>query len=437
MESYYDTIPNFRYWDIEAWKNYLKEYIAPIYKTTATLLELRDELLPYVGKSLKAVKDNDEKLLPFFVGGIDENGNYKERSLAKLIKLMFGIYVEPREFASIIKSVGEEGLKDIKMKAKEEREVSFLRMIKELNKFSDEVLQKAEIEVQHTLGIGSILQNPDKLLDILKEFYKACVSFSANHNYYTFFIISTANIHWKYLVTAYPKLKENFEKLKDFLGLEPIFVPNVGSDELKKNYTIWGHEKEGITRGIHKMQVKIWEVFPAKDVFEYAISEPENLKGEYKNLVEMALRDVEEYKENLDIGDTEFNPREEYWLKINGLFIEKWPKIRTIVDYFVALENNLSPSYFRRTYERPYEDEMSKPKIPLTEFLDGVAPLLFLGLARIQTTKRELQEIREKYNEKYMEDYYQKKYYYKFEACSSSYDLIYIGNVLDTPYWWL
>ncbi len=73
MERYYDTIPNFRYWDVEAWKDYLKKYVVPIYETTATLLELRDELSPYVGKSLKAVKDNNERLLPFFVGGIDEN----------------------------------------------------------------------------------------------------------------------------------------------------------------------------------------------------------------------------------------------------------------------------------------------------------------------------------------------------------------------------
>ncbi|WP_461864293.1 hypothetical protein [Thermococcus sp.] len=64
MEGYYDTIPNFHYWDVEAWKDYLKKYVVPIYETTATLLELRDELSPYVGKSLKAVKDNDERLLP-------------------------------------------------------------------------------------------------------------------------------------------------------------------------------------------------------------------------------------------------------------------------------------------------------------------------------------------------------------------------------------
>jgi len=205
MESYYDTIPNFRYWDVEAWKDYLREYVVPIYKSTAILLELRDELLPYAGKSLKVVKDNDERLLPFFVGGIDENGNYKKRSLARLIRLMFGIYVEPREFSSAVKEAGEKGLKAVRIKSKDEKEISFLRMIKGLKESSDTILQKAKIETQHLPKVGELLQDPDKLLDILKDLYKACVSFSVNHNYYTFFVISTASIHWKYLIAAYTK----------------------------------------------------------------------------------------------------------------------------------------------------------------------------------------------------------------------------------------
>ncbi|WP_297438690.1 hypothetical protein [Thermococcus sp.] len=382
MGSYYDTIPNFRYWDVEAWKNYIKEYIVPIYKSTTALLELRNELLPYVGKSLKAVKDNDERLLPFFVGGIDENGNYKERSLAKLIKLMFGIYVEPREFSIAVGEVGEKGLKAVRIKSKDEKEISFLRMIKGLNEASSTILRKAKIETQHNIGVNEILQDPNKLLDILKDLYKACVSFSANHNYYTFFVISTAGLHWKYIIAAYPKLKENFEELKDFLGLEPIFVPDVESEEIKKNYTIWGHKVDGIANNLYQMQIRLWlffdvsqdriwmlnhaDIYPSqiKEVLAYAVPEVENLRQDYISFVEKLLPQYTISKisglKRLDEYGVE------YYLRINGVFI---------LEYW----NKYSPSYYKHIHEQA--------KCSFPEFLDTVGPRLFLGLSRIISAK--------------------------------------------------
>ncbi len=380
MESYYDTIPNFRYWDVEAWKGYIEEYVAPIYKNTAILLELRDELLPYVGKSLKAVKDNDERLLPFFVGGIDEDGNYRERSLARLIKLMLGIYVEPKEFSSAVREAGEKGLKAVKINSKE---VSFLRMIKRLNEFSEKILRESGIEIQNHYKVEEIIQDPNKLLDVLKDLYRACVSFSANHNYYTFFVISTASIHWKYLITAYPKLKENFEELRDFLGLEPIFVPDTESEEIKKSYTIWGHKIDGIAHNLYRIQIGLWLFFDVsedtiltrntnmviyppqvKEVFAYVISEIENLRQEYVSLAERYLSQctIPSISGLEKLGMYEV----EYYLRIKDIFI---------LEYW----NTYSPNYYKHIHEHA--------KCPLPEFLDVFGPRLFLGLSRIIPTK--------------------------------------------------
>jgi len=169
-----------------------------------------------------------------------------------------------------------------------------------------------------------------------------------------------------------------------------------------------------------------------RDIFKYVTNNPENLEDEYKNLCYSALGYNWEYKKSLNAVDIEFDPRGEYWLKVKGLYVEKWPEIKVVIAYFDALGAELSYKYFRRTYKRPYEDEMSKEKLFLTEFLDGIGPALFLGLARVQTTKRELQEIGEK-----LENVYHQRWAELFRELSSEYDLTYVGSNLSGAYGWL
>jgi len=378
MESYYDSIPEFQYWDISSWKSYLEDIVQPIYKSTQVMLKLKSKIAQYVEKSLKFVKTSEDKLLPFFVGGIDKDGNYKERSLAKLIKLMFGVYIDPKRFVDIVSILGEEGLKDVKVNKVES--TAFLKLVQYLNKFSSEILRNAGIKTEVS-KVDEIVQDPNKLLDILKEFYKACIHFSSNHNYYTFFVVSTASIHWKYLVTAYPKLENHFEKVREFLGLEPIFVPEIGNDEIKRDYTIWGHKRGGLADNLYRMQVCLWQSFnfsenvcylwdaiypqQIKEIFSYVVPEVEDIKREYSAIVEECLP-ADTPKSVIDWGKVGLEGlgthEVEYYLKVEGVIItEYW--------------NTYSPTYWKHIHRRT--------SCPLTDFLDTAGPRLFLGLARI------------------------------------------------------
>jgi len=256
-------------------------------------------------------------------------------------------------------------------------------MIKGLNRFSDIVLQRAKLQTQHLPKVDELLQDPNKLLDILKDLYKACVSFSANHNYYTFFAINTTNIHWKYLITAYSKLRENFGELKEFLGLEPIFVPDVESEDIKKSYTIWGHKIGGIAHNLYRMQVRLWlffdlsedaigmrnhgDIYPSqiKEVFAYVVSEVENLRQGYISFVEKYLPQhaISRISGLKRLGEYEV----EYYLKIKGVFI---------LEYW----DTYSSSYYKHIHEQA--------KCSLPEFLDVFGPRLFLGLSVIIPTKK-------------------------------------------------
>ncbi len=379
MESYYDSIPGFQYWDINSWKRYLEDVVRPIYETTQVILELKSKITQYAEKSLKFVKMSDDEFLPFFVGGIDKDGNYKERSLAKLIKLTFGVHIDPKKFVDIVRILGEEGLKDVKINKVES--TTFLRLVEYLNRFSSKILRDVGIKTEVSKA-DEIVQDPNKLLDILKEFYKACVYFSSNHNYYTFFVVSTASIHWKYLVTAYPRLKNHFEDVREFLGLEPIFVPEIGNDEIKRDYTIWGHKRGELADNLYRMQACLWEFFnfsenvcylwdtwinpqQIKEIFSYIVSEVEDIKKEYSTITEECLpadapRSIIDWGK---IGLEGLGTHEvEYYLKIEGVIItEYW--------------NTYSPAYWKHIHKCT--------SCPLTDFLDTAGPRLFLGLARI------------------------------------------------------
>lgn len=133
MCGYYESVPRFRYWDVEAWKQYIQEYVAPIYSATTALLDVRHELAPYLNHSLDTLANSKKELLPFLIGGI-KDGEYTKYSLARLIRLLFGIYVDPFEFSNAVTNLGEEGLKEVMIKEEKRDDAVFFRFINGLHK---------------------------------------------------------------------------------------------------------------------------------------------------------------------------------------------------------------------------------------------------------------------------------------------------------------
>ncbi|MFA4646048.1 hypothetical protein P8X24_02045 [Pyrococcus kukulkanii] len=372
--GYYEEIPGFEYWNVEAWKKYIRDYIGPIYSTTKTLLELKDYLERYVGKSLKAVKEDDERVLKFFVGGINESGNYTERSLAKLIRLMYGIYVEPTEFISAIEAVGEEGLSDILVKKEKEDNVSFLKMIKALNKLSENALKKARVISGTGTSIEDILDYPNKLLDVLKDLYKAVTYFNAQYNPYTFFRLSTASLPWRYMIRAYQKLTKD---VLEFLGIEPIFIPEVENEELREEYTIWGHivGENSLGRYIYNIQLAIWAFMTPSligsknstlNVFNY-VTNPEDFVKSYYGFA--GVKSKSRTDVYVEIGSEKFYPLDTYRFEINGTLIQKWPN-----ETAIRLVDGYSKAIIARS-------EHEKPPISLFKIIDIVSEFLFKGIS--------------------------------------------------------
>ena len=120
-----------------------------------------------------------------------------------------------------------------------------------------------------------------------------------------------------------------------------------------------------------------------KEIFRYVIEKPKNLRDEFRKLVETTLGCEEETIKNIKI-----NPKDVYLVAIEGEYVIKWSKKEVVDRFYDAFERRwkLSHDYFRKEYGIPFEEERSKPKILLSDFLDEVAPFLFLKLAILLPT---------------------------------------------------
>jgi len=368
----YDQIEGFEYWNIDAWKKFIEGSVAPLFTSTSKLLKLREYILSIVGidgkTTLSEIESRKRELIPFFLGGVKEDGEYKDNSLAKLVKLTLGIYVNPKEWV-ILEREGELRAFDyvtIKIES-----TPFLEFLKKLHEISLHITKLVGIELREASEseIEEIIQKPEKLLEIIKTTYIKCLEVSANYSYYTFFALSTKNLPFKYLITAYPKLQTNFKLLSEFLGLEKIFEPKINETKTREDYTIWGHTKNGLCKSLYDLNRVIWDNFMnmgIKDVFNYVSTDLRDLKQEFKEKVKLI------------VGE---------WPPAEMEIFHRWE-----VGYDLIVEgpritrcfNGYSPTYYKHVDE--------SVNISLIDFLMKVSPGLFLGLASIKKMSENILE---------------------------------------------
>jgi hypothetical protein len=368
MQSY-DEIEGFEYWNTEAWRKLIKDYILPLRNSAATLLKLRDFILKIVEASSKATLSEIEKrrsdILQFLLGGIKEDGEYKDNSLAKLVRLTIGIYINPKEWITLEK---EEGLRAFDYVYVKNEITPFLGFLKKLDEISSYMLKLIGEELKDILEIEEIIQKPEKMLEIIREIYVKCLQVSANHNYYTFFTLSTRTLPFKYMIMAYPKLQSNFDTLKEFLGLEKIFEPAI-EEKLKEEYTIWGHSKDGLCNFLYELNNVIWENFSkenVKNVLSYVSSSLRDLKQEYAQKVQQKLEEIGwRFPEDIKASDRSY-----YLGKTKGVYCYRY----MISGPILIKENSWGYSWRGNFYSS--EKECS---INLLKLIDDLSPALFLG----------------------------------------------------------
>ena len=165
------------------------------------------------------------------------------------------------------------------------------------------------------------------------------------------------------MTTAYPKLRdENFEVVKDVLGLEVIFSPDVEDERVKREYEIYSYRNGSIGRELVELFRLVYEE-TGKSKAEYTKTIRDYLSIVFPNLPEFA-------KEFYEIAKTAL--RGVGWT---------FPDISTDFSYHIQgiILDRYSGYVYRMGGYKPYKVYDSfECNIPLLRLLDELSAGIFL-----------------------------------------------------------
>ena len=378
MVQNYDQIEGFEYWNVESWRSFIKNQISPLHNSISKLLKLRDLILKITGAGEKATLSEVERktsdILPFLLGGIREDGEYEDNSLAKLVRLTLGVYIDPKQWVTLER---EEELKASDYVVVNSEETPFLEFLVQLNEICSQLLKLSGIEYEKTLEkeIEEIVKKPEKMLELLKSIYTGCLKISANHSYYTLFVLSAEKLPRRLLEKAYPRIRDNFDDIKSFLNMKKYFEPRVLEGDLREAYTVWVFSDGGIGKGLYELNRVIWDNFDREGIIEvwnyFSLSVP-HLKRNFREIATNA------------IGT---NGNKMKWIPQYRVGQEEKCKICDKEKYgymycysFVYSLNGIMISNVRhriRLSSGSYGDRSHTLNMPLPSFFNGLFPALF------------------------------------------------------------
>lgn len=317
---------NFDYTEERRWSGYFDNNIRNFVESAKAIQEFRKELvrkcdgMPF--NELQEQWDYSQVLL----GGVNENSEYKDKSLAKLYKELLGLQFED------LTEVVEKQRQDISPSTKVEvNETSFSNFVADILGRVETVLSQAEnsniiygSEAEAEYNFHEILSDQEKLSDILTKFVYRLQKILPNYNNRALFIWTLPKTTKRYLSVAYPKLKdqESWEWLDEFLGLEQVFVPDIDEAgenvaEQEQQYTIYEYREGSIGDNLVNLYRKVWNEFDGQTRESLRLVFPEipNFKQEFLNEAQDKLHQI---GVNTDRRLTYELPNQEKNLKLAG-----------------------------------------------------------------------------------------------------------------------
>lgn len=237
----YDQLEGFiEYSNQDYWKKYIENFVIPLWRDTLQIIQYSNQIKSeFDNASLKDISNEDKRLL---LGGINPEIDvlYTSNSLAKFYFIVFGLSLE--DLKSWVNSQYYE-IESFNDKI-QVTDTEFITYIKEIYNILEDGLTNqhvVEYPSEPVINYSEIKKDPIKTRDLLKDFYQSLLNIILNYNYGTFFLCSINQLTYKWMNTAYPKIKEILQFLKNQFGLKKLMWENPIDPEsdLYEDYSIY------------------------------------------------------------------------------------------------------------------------------------------------------------------------------------------------------
>ena len=373
----------FDYGNLNEWKNYFEE-IKEIAKSCKTIekfwSELKRKCDGLAFKDLQEEFDYSTVLL----GGVTPDGEYKEKSLARVYAVLFGF--KPENIHDLIEKLNlieklrrsSQPITKITLPATKivVEETEFIRFVRSVLDKVTSILRQAEnkklivsSDIDVEVDYYGILSDYRKLIEIIENFVNSIAKVLPNYNQKSLFVWTLDKLTYRYMTTAYPELRDKrvFESVRDVLGLDIVFSPDIEDERIKKEYEGYSYCDASIGKELVELFKMIWDAFnneyqPVRKALSLIYPEITNFKKEFCEASAQALKrigwKIPKFKiKSVDRYTDDFILSTEHRkYKISGILLEsyKWVtskgywsqgKIQCNISILSALDG-LSPAIF-------------------------------------------------------------------------------------------
>jgi len=373
------------YSDKGKWKKFVEDYIIPLRGSTDALVEywnyLKEEIDCVPFNEIENKKDENFKTI--LLGGVKENGDYSERSLALFYHKFFGARLSNLQEYLISQ---REGVTSQVTGAVEESE--FMKFVKNISEKTKAIVESASqnglidaIDLETSkIDFDEFIKEPEKVAELIKDFYNNALKITVNYNPYTLFLWTIRKITRRYLETAYPELREEekFEALKSFVGLEKYFEPEIeekteNDKKVKRDYTIWHLPENSFGGRVCGLNEVIWEYLGKEDFrkdLDFLFERVIDLRADFMERVKKAINDCK-FPEYVRISDK----HKMYVPRSGGSYDYLSTYIYTISGIILS-----SFRYSGYSTSGNYNHREEECSINLLQLFDDLSPLLFAGI---------------------------------------------------------
>jgi hypothetical protein len=374
--SEFNSYENIRYWEEECWKKYFVDGLGQLYKTSSTIIAIKEYLTENLRRPLHEILA-DDSLFKILLGGLKEDGHFSENGLAVFYNKFFGTGINKfDEFIGRLKAGVPLQAASLNLFGSIES-TPFLnavdKIISSLKTVANLIEGKGLFKLKIEETTINRIDDPKGICEKIRDFLQACLNISPNYNPQTFFITSLYRITRRYMKLVYPKLssEETFSFVKDLLGLSEIIIPEIPDGNVKNDYTLWGFDRGSVGYEITINLVNaIFDIMDLDFVQSFF-----DVKSERKKYFEKALN---AWHKALQPGIWS-DVMKSLWSMGYGSSSEKWGIFR--------LDN--PHSYPRLAAGGTFQLEGIYLKSPmgvpilLTRFLDYMSPQLFLNIGLV------------------------------------------------------